>query len=202
MTEKSKTSLLRSVCFKKVIFILGFLAIAGISYNGNCLGARIKPDKQQLKQLTELFDNVSRLCEAEYFKAGELGNDKLITYGIVHSTGSKYASNPDKNGKYRLPASYVDQVVMQYFGKKVNHKSVPGYQYKQGYYLAHVADAGEYCKIVITSVQSKENDVYVVRASYFSPDDNQLVGKDKAIVQRITTDGKSHFVMLEFQKDR
>lgn len=149
-------------------------------------------NKQEQKQLADLFDNVSRLCEAKYFKSGALTNDELIAYGVVHSTGSKFAAHPDQNGKYRLPASYVDQVAMQYFGRKVTHKSVPMYQYSNGHYLAHAADAGEYFRIEITSVESKGEDIYLVKTS----------SKDKALVKRIDSDGKSRFVMLEFQQDR
>lgn len=188
--------------FKKSFLCLFILLIAGIFCHGNCLAAKINLDKQQKKQLADLFDNVSRLCEAKYFKSGELTNDQLITYGLVHSTGSKFAVHPDKNGKYRVPASYVDQVAMHYFGQKVNHKSVPIHPYKNGYYLAHVADAGMNNRIEITRMESQGKDIYLVYASYFDGMDNTLCGKDKALVKRIDSGGKLHFVMLEFQKDK
>jgi hypothetical protein len=188
--------------FKKAFLCLFFLLIAGIFWHGSCLAAKNNLDKQQQEQLVDLFDNVGRLCEAKYFKSGELTNDELITYGNVHSTGSKFAEHPDKNGKYRLPSSYVDQVAMQYFGKKVNHKSVPVYQYKKGYYIAHVADAGMNDRIEITSVESQGKDIYLVYASFFAVDDNELYSKKKALVKRIYSKGKSHFVMLEYQEDK
>ena len=164
-------------------------------------GRSINLDKQQQKQLADLFNSVSRLCEAEYFKAGALTNDELITYGVVHSTGSNFAAHPDQNGRYRLPASYVDQVAMQCFGRKVHHKSVLGFQYKNGDYLAHVGDAGEVDRIEITNVESQEGDIYLVFASYFTPDENKLYSKKKALVKRIDSGGRSRFVMLEFQED-
>ena len=91
---------------------------------------------------------------------------------------------------------------MQYFGRKVTHKSVTMHQYSNGYYLAHAADAGEYYRIEITSVEDQGNDIYLVYATYFTPDDNKLSSKDKALVQRINADGKSRFVMLEFQQHK
>jgi hypothetical protein len=188
--------------FKKAFLGLFVLLIASILWHGNCVAGKINLDKQQKKQLVDLFDNVTRKCETTYFKSGELTNDQLITYGLVHSTGSKFAVHPDKNGKYRVPASYVDEVAMQYFGQKVNHKSISSHLYKEGYYLMHVADAGMEDRIEITRVESREKDVYLVYASYFDVIDNTLNRKDKALVKRVDSGGKSHFVMLEFQKDK
>jgi hypothetical protein len=179
-----------------------FLLAAVILCHGNCLAAKITLDKQQQKQLVNLFDTVTRICEAKHFKSGDLTNEQLITYGIVYSTGSKFAAHADKNGKYRLPASYVDQVAMQYFGRKVKHKSVPIFPFSKGYYLAHVGDAGEEDRIEITRVENQGKDLYLVHASYFEPEANKLYRKEKALVKLINSGGKSHFIMVEYQQDK
>jgi hypothetical protein len=167
-----------------------------------CFAGQINPDKQQKKQLVELFDTLSRKCEAEYFRQGELTNDKLITYANVHSTGSSYAAHPDREGKYRLPAGYVDKITIKYFGKKVEHKSVANYPYRKGYYMAHVADAGETSRIEITGFESLGNDLYLAHASYYDESDNNLFRKDKALLKKVTSAGKSRFIVLEYQKDQ
>jgi len=91
---------------------------------------------------------------------------------------------------------------MQNFGQKVNHKSVPYYQFKNGHYLAHVADAGQGDRIEITRVENQGKDTYQVYASFFNVDDDKLYSRKKALVQLITSSGKSHFVMLEYQEDK
>jgi hypothetical protein len=167
-----------------------------------CFAAQVNPDKQQIKQLVDLFDTLSRKCEAEYFRQGELTDEKLITCANVHSTGSSYAAHPDREGKYRLPAGYVDKITIKYFGKKAEHKSVANYPFHKGYYLAHVADAGEGSRIEITGFESLGNDLYLAHASYYDESDNNLFRKDRALLKKVTSAGKSRFMVLEFQKDQ
>lgn len=175
--------------------------VLSIIYSENCFAVSITLDKNQTKELTILFDAVVNNCEAGYFKQGELSNDKLILCGITASTGSKYATHANNNGLYQVPSSYIDYIVMKYFGRTVVHKSVPGFPFNKGFYSMHGGDRGEPNILRFTKIESLGNKTYRVYVSYYETSDKKLFLKEKAIVQTVNYKGNDHFVMLELQKE-
>ncbi|MDQ0086741.1 hypothetical protein J2T12_000135 [Paenibacillus anaericanus] len=101
-------------------------------------------DDNQKTEFNRFFSNFSEvnLGTDPYIKDSSISNysaDELIKFAIKHNQkfgqGNSYDIDPDDDEYLSMHEDLVTEVIDYYFGSKINHKAVSGYDYKNSKYL-------------------------------------------------------------------
>jgi|GEM_PF-6567706 len=179
--------------------LLTALLLLGVRFAAAQQPALVKPTAELSRELRTLFDVLRRVCEMEYFRENELHNDALIQFGVLYNNNLGPYRRVDAQGRYRLPASYVEKVVMQYFGRGVEHHSVGEILYRNNSYLALGSDAGERDRIEISRLMKLDDDLYEVHASFYTFGERNPYLKERMKVRRVMAGKRSRFIVVEYQ---
>lgn len=168
----------------------------------SCSSQSQHPDvnSQTANEIRELFDLFGRTCEVEYFHEGKISNDALISFAILHRNNLN--SQVDSTGQDHVPARYVDSVVRYYFDKAVNHHSIDGVSYRNGYYLSYGSDAGEEQRIELSNVAEVGHDRYAAYANWYNTETNERESQEKMLLKKVSSGGTTHFVVVEYLKEQ
>lgn len=155
-------------------------------------------DSPTRNQLSHLFMLLSR--NTDFFKRGRLTNKSLIRFGIYSNWDNNYQvfKKIGDGGSYRLSAKYVEARAATYFGREVKHASVDGWAYKNGYYTGAPGDFGEGHRVKVIKLTDIGKGLYKAYADFYSFDDNRSFGGDKMILKKVSSKGKTRFIVLEY----
>lgn len=205
-----------------IIFLFVFLP--GISF------AQITPKEVKLtpaekKQLNTFFSNFSEVF-VEPFAKDRISDIKLIEFGIYHNykNNEKRFTKGGKEYQVKIKASYIDETVMKFFGKKITkHQSIAdsGIEYKEGWYYTTDASGEEYDFSQIVSLVDNGDNIFTAIVNVYSagsgwvgdthanenvwkkasPDDvPQITDKMKATLQKVTEKGKSRYILIDYTR--
>ncbi len=152
-----------------------------------------KQEKAEIaKTLNVMFANFGK----RNFSSNELSNSDLIQFGIINAkfTPKKYLAQ----GRYLLPAKNVEAAVDKYLNITVNHQSIDGNPYRNGFYEVTGSDGGEGDRVELVKIQKNNETTIEVESKVFEVDGGDLFRKDKALLQKVTSGGKSRYVVLVF----
>jgi hypothetical protein len=183
-------------------------------------GKEIKLNLVQWKKLNTYFSNFSEVF-FEPFSEGQLSNEEIIRFGVSHNirNNESLIENVDENHG-RLAAKYVEASVEKYFGiKHIDHKSVPGYRFKNGYYIVSWGSGEAYCFSQVTKLIDIGDDCFIaytneyVASSGFTGDPNgsakdwekdeetlpELTDKMRSIIKRIKNKNSTRYILMEYK---
>lgn len=161
-----------------------------------CLAQEVKLSKQEKTEIAKTLNVMFANFGERRISSNEFSNSDLIQFGIINAkfAPKKYLAQ----GKYLLPAKNVEAAVDKYFNISIKHQSIEGNPYKNGFYEVGGSDAGEGDRVELVKVQKNNETTIEVESKVFEIDGGDLFRKDKALLQKVTTGGKSRYVVLLF----
>jgi hypothetical protein len=187
-------------------------------------GKDIKLSPKEKKELNTFFSNFSEIF-MEPFTKENLSDKALINFGVSHN----YRNNLKKCEKgedptiVKLKSSFVDDAVNKYFGKKIKtHQSVEDYKFSNGKYTIPEAAGEAYVFSQIENLYDNGNNFYSANINVYSigsgwsgsphgtPKEWQkkaadegmpeLTNKMKATIQKVTENGKTRYILIDYFK--
>lgn len=132
--------------------------------------------------------------DAEKMDKVQLSNDQNSPHMQITNTGTS---------KGRLPARYVKEIALRYFGKTVHNETTEhGIIYSKGFYTWQLGDAGESNDWRITRLVPRGNSVFIAYADLVDSEDQKVYLKWVATVKRVSSLRNSHFILLGFSERR
>ncbi|HPJ42296.1 MAG TPA: hypothetical protein PLY21_08230 [Spirochaetota bacterium] len=188
-------------------------------------GKEVKLTPSEKKQLNTFFSNFSEVF-VEPFVKDKISDIKLIEFSIYHNykNNEKRFVKGGKEYQVKIKASYIEESVMKYFGKKIaKHQSVEdrGIEYRDGWYYTTDATGEEYDFSQVVSLTDNGGNMFTAVVNVYSagsgwvgdvhasekewrkadPDDvPQATGKMKATLQKVTEKGKSRYILIDYIK--
>jgi len=210
---------------KKIIVpLLMLFFITGISFAANP-GKELKLTPKEKKELNTFFSNFSEVF-VEPFAKDKISDIKLIEFSIYHNyrNNEKRFTKGGKEYQVKIKASYIDETVMKFFGKKITkHQSIAdsGIDYKDGWYYTTDASGEEFDFSQIASLYDNGGNIFTATVNVYSassgwvgdthanenvwkkasPDDvPQITDKMKATLQKVTEKGKSRYILIDYTR--
>lgn len=178
-------------------------------------------NKSEWKKLNTFFSNFSEVF-LKSFEKDHIDNKELIRFGILHN----YLNN-DKlfklydDSHLKLDKKYVEGSVEKYFGKKsIIHETVEDEFYKDGYYIIRIGSGETYSFSQVTKFVDIGDGNYLAYLNIYyagsgfigdphgdlkswqkDGDVPELGEKMKATVQKVISNGKSRYILIEYLKD-
>lgn len=207
-----------------VMSLMILLYVAEISFAATP-GKEVKLTPAEKKQLNTFFSNFSEVF-LEPFAKDKISDTELIEFSIYHNykNNEKRFVRGGKEYQVKIKASYIDETVMKYFGKKITkHQSIDdsGIEYKDGWYYTTDATGEEYDFSQIVSLSDNGNGMYTAMVNVYSagsgwvgdthadekawknasPDDVPRVTQVmKATLQKVTENGKSRYILIDYAR--
>jgi len=204
--------------------ILIFIISAGITFAQTPV-KEVKLTPAEKKQLNTFFSNFSEVF-FEPFTKDKISDSKLIEFSVIHNykNNEKRFVKGGKEYQVKIKASYIDETVMKFFGKKITkHQSVEdtGIEYKDGWYYTTDASGEEFDFSQIVSLADNGNNLFTATVNVFSassgwvgdvhesekewkkasPDDVPRVTEVmKATLQKVTEKGKSRYILIDYTR--
>ncbi|NLY73749.1 MAG: hypothetical protein GX075_00395 [Firmicutes bacterium] len=209
---------------KRLLFIAIF--VITLFCNSVVFGeeVEIKLNQEEWKELNEFFSNFSEVF-LKPFKKGQVSNTELVRFGILHNLWNNYQLFQPYNSSYlKLDKKFVETTVEKYFGiKSITHESVGDKIYKDGYYIIPVSSGEAYLFSQVTKFIDMGNGYYVaflnlyIASSGFGGDPHgnlktwnkerdgdipKLSSKMVATVKKVTSNGSSRYILIEYLRDK
>jgi hypothetical protein len=188
-------------------------------------GKEVKLTPSEKKQFNTFFSNFSEVF-VEPFAKDKISDIKLIEFSIYHNykNNEKRFTKGGKEYQVKSKASYIDETVMKFFGKKITrHQSIDdsGIEYREGWYYTTDATGEEYDFSQIVSLYDNGNNTFIATVNVYSagsgwvgdthanenvwkkasPDDvPQITEKMKATLQKVTEKGKSRYILIDYTR--
>jgi len=185
----------------------------------------VKLSPAEKKQLNTFFSNFSEVF-VEPFEKDKISDIKLIEFSIYHNykNNEKRFVKGGKEYQVKIKASYIDETVTKFFGKKIfKHQSIDGsgIDYKDGWYYTTDATGEEYDFSQIVSLVDNGGNMFTAIVNVFSAgsgwvgdvhatekewrnadtdDVPQVTGKMKATLQKVTEKGKIRYILIDYVK--
>ena len=211
--------------FFAVLLALASTATIAATTATESSGSEIRLKADQQKKLNTFFSNFSEVF-MQPFTQGSLTDSELIRFGVAHNyrNREKLFEKLASGTKARIREKHISESVLKYLGRSIaKHQTAGEYEYRDGYY--HVSEAsGEMLQfsqaVHMVALGNKRYavDVNVYSASsgwtgnvHGSPaswkksgdDIPELTQKMKAtIVEKIGTDGKPSYTLVEYIKNQ
>ena len=211
--------------FKNTAGILLILAFAASIAFAQTPGKEVKLTPKEKKELNTFFSNFSEVF-VEPFAKDKISDIKLIEFSIYHNyrNNEKRFTKGGKEYQVKIKASYIDETVMKFFGKKTTqHQSIAdsGIEYKDGWYYTTDATGEEFDFSQIVSLVDNGSNMFTATVNVYSagsgwvgdthanenvwgkasPDDvPQITDKMKATLQKVTEKGKSRYILIDYTR--
>ncbi len=189
--------------------------------SGQHAGREVALTPAEKKALNTFFSNFSEVA-VKPFRGGELSDKDYIDFGVFHNFINNNARfvRKDGEGRVKIRASYVDESVNRYFGKKIKkHQPADSIDFRDGWYSISWA-AGEAVSFSqVTGWHDNGNgtftatlDVYVAGSGWTGNPHGTMkdwekdgdvpdrASRMKAVVKKVTENGKSRYVLIEYLK--
>jgi hypothetical protein len=182
----------------------------------------IKLNKGEWKKLNTFFSNFSEVF-LRPFEKGQISNKELVSFGVLHNKRNNYKLFQPYNSSYlKLDKKYVEASVEKYFGiKSIIHETVEDATYKDGYYIMPDSSGETYLFSQVTKFIDIGNGYYIAYLNIYyagsgftgdphgnlksweKEDDVPNLGKKmKATVQKVTLNGKSRYILIDYLEDK
>ncbi|HPJ34263.1 MAG TPA: hypothetical protein PK358_05460 [Spirochaetota bacterium] len=204
--------------------VISFFIIAGTAFAGTG-GKDVKLTPPQKKQLNTFFSNFSGVF-LETFEKDKITDKVLIRFGVLHNyrNNDKRFAEVGNDYQVKIKASYIDEAVMKYFGRKISkHQPVEDkrIEYRDGWYYLTEATGEEFDFSRVVSLCDNGNNIYTAIVNIYSassgwtgdihgnrdewekdsPDDiPELISVMKATITKVTEKGKRRYILIDYTK--
>ncbi len=208
----------------KRLLMICILTAAATMVFAQTQGKEVKLTPEEKKDLNTFFSNFSEVF-VEPFEKDKITDKDLILFSVLHNykNNEKRFVKGGKEYQVKIKASYIDETVMKYFGKKImKHQSVDdnGIEYRDGWYSTTDASGEEYVFSQITSLYDNGS-IFTAAVNVYSassgwtgdthanetiwkkavPDDvPQVTEKMKATLKKVTENGKSRYILIDYTR--
>lgn len=188
-------------------------------------GKEVKLSVSEKKQLNIFFSNFSEVF-LEPFAKDKITDKALIAFSVSHNyrNNEKLFVKGGKEYQVKIKASYIDDTVMKFFGKKISkHQSVndADAEYRDGWYYKTEASGEEYDFSQVVSLHDNGDGIFTATVNVFSagsgwtgnvhgnekewkkasPEDvPQITQVMKATLKKVTEKGKGRYILMEYIK--
>jgi hypothetical protein len=184
----------------------------------------VQLSKDEKRKLNIFFSNFSEVY-LQPFKRDQISNQQLICFGFYHNYKNNWNLFKNEGQSVKLDSKYVEGSVNYFFGKTVKHESVDqNLKFKDGYYY-HPAAFGDPLPFsqVKKLIDLGDNYylAYVDNYNNFIPGDKtevdkfydpidewyaqnkdsvKLIGKMNATVKKISENGNTRYILIDYLK--
>lgn len=208
--------------FMKKYIILATIFVIALFCTSLAFGKEkeIKLSKGEWKKLNTFFSNFSEVF-LKPFEKGQISNKELVKFGILHNFWNNYnLFKQYGSNELKLDKKYVEASVEKYFGiKSITHETIDEATYKDGYYIIPNGAGEVYVFSQVTKFIDIGNGYYLAYLNIYyassgftgdphgnlkewQKDDDgdipKLSRKMKATVQKVTSNGSSRYILIEY----
>ncbi|MFZ6017840.1 MAG: TolB family protein [Nitrospirota bacterium] len=181
---------------------------------------KVNMDSNLRKKLNTFFSNFSE-APVKPFTRDKIENKELISFGVSHNWWNRFDRFKCVGSECRLKASYVEEAVEKYFGRRLKkHGSVPPHiKYKNGYYyvpgaageapdfsqIVELVDIGNNFFVATVDVYARscdwEGDPHGTPEQWRREDPYEVperVARMTATIRKIRSDKGERYILLEY----
>jgi hypothetical protein len=212
-------ALKRLICIAVSIFIF----VTAITCFALDAGKEVKLAAADKKAMNTFFSNFSEAFVKPFTKTG-LADSDLIQFGVSHNyiNKKKLFAKTGKENLVKIKAAHIDEAVSKYFGVTVkNHKSVEGIVYKDGWYFMTEASGEAFIFSQTLNLYDIGNNMFTSSVNVYTAssgwtgnvhgsqkewkkgadnDAPELSAVMKATLRKVTENGKSRYILIEYAK--
>jgi hypothetical protein len=194
--------------------------IFGISFSQ---GKEVNLTAKEKKELNTFFSYFSEVFLDPFTKESITDKD-LIIFALGHNYKNNYErfEKGDKPYNVKLKASFVDETVNKYFGRKIKkHQSIDPVRYVKGKYICPDNSSEEFSFSQIENLYDLGNNLFLANVNNFNADPAwtgdthatlqewkkkdegvrvpEISEKMKATLQKVIENGKSRYILIDYQ---
>lgn len=214
---KREGSYMKSINYLVLIFVFTIFCVTSVFGE-----LEVKPSKDEWKKMNIFFSNFSEAF-VKPFEKEQICNKALIDFGIIHNKLNNNSLLKSYDSlHFKLDKKYVESSVDKYFGiKSITHETTENSIYKDGYYITPKSTGEVYVFSQVTKFVDIGNSYYIAYLNIYyagsgftgDPHGNLNIWKDegdiprlgnkmKATVLKVTSNGNSRYILVDYLEDK